>query len=159
MGLDAFVFCDCFERGKLREPPPRPELVFVTENGSLDCKSDDPKVLEEFDLWIQDRACEHEEGILTGYYIGSAGLVSQLWDELAYEPSKFPILLTKVLYSGTHCGDSLEKADIIRLKAELKRLSKFRCADSEIQEYMPTFQNQMSSLVKSALSLDKPIAF
>ena len=42
MGLDAFVFCNCYEKGKLREPPPRPGLVFVTENGSLDCKSDDP---------------------------------------------------------------------------------------------------------------------
>ena len=70
MGLDAFVFCDCFEKARLREQPPRPELVFVTENGSLDCKSDDPETLEEFDIWILDRTCEHEEGILTGFYVG-----------------------------------------------------------------------------------------
>ncbi len=159
MGLDAFVFCDCFEKVRLREQPPCPELVYIRENGRLDCKSDDPKVLEEFDLWIQDRACEHEEGILTGYYIGNAGLVSQLWDELAYGPSKFPILLNKVLYSGTHCGDFLEKDDILGLKAELKRLSKFQCTDSELQENMQTFQQQMSNLVDCAILIGKPIAF
>ena len=159
MGLDAFVFCDCFEKGKLREPPPRPELVFVTENGSLDCESDDPKILEEFDIWIRDRACEHEEGILTGFYVGNATLVEELWEELANESNKFPILMSKELYDGTHCGDFLIKSDVIKLKAELKKLSKFRCRDFEIQEYMQKFQQRMSNIVDCALSVGKPIAF
>jgi hypothetical protein len=159
MGLDAFVFCDCFEKGKLREQPPRRELVYVCENGRLDCKSDDPKVLEEFDFWIQDQACEHEEGILTGYNIGNAGFVSQLWDELAHKPSKFPILLNKVLYSGTHCGDFLEKDDILELKKELSLLSKFQVSDSEMNSYIKTLYKQMSNLVECALSIGKPIAF
>ena len=54
MGLDAFVFCDCYEKGELLEPPPRPELVYITETGRLECKSDDSIILEEFDLWLQD---------------------------------------------------------------------------------------------------------
>ena len=159
MGLDAFVFCDCFEKGILREPPPRPELIFVTENGSLDCESDDPEILEEFDIWIRDRTCEHEKGILTGFYVGNATLIAEMWDELANEAQKYPILLDKVLYDGTHCGDFLNKSDIIKLKSEIKRLSKFRCTDSEMQECMQTFQQQMSNLVDCAISVGKPIAF
>ena len=159
MGLDAFVFCDCFEKGRLREPPPRPELVYVIDNGRLECDSDDPEILEEFDIWIRDRACKHEEGILTGYYIGNATLIAELWNELTNEAQKFPVLLGKVLYDGTHCGDFLNKSDIIRLKVEIKRLSKFRCRDSRMQEYMQTFQQQMSNLVDCALSVGKPIAF
>ena len=159
MGLDVFVFCDCFEKGKLRELPPRPELVFVIENGSLDCKSDDPEILEEFDVWIRDRACEHEEGILTGFYVGNATLIAEMWDVLANEVQKYPILLDKVLYDGTHCGDFLNKSDIIKLKSEIKKLSNFRCTDSEMQECMQTFQQQMSNLVDCAISVGKPIAF
>lgn len=37
MGLDATVYCDCFETGRLKELPPNPS-VFVSDDGSLDCR-------------------------------------------------------------------------------------------------------------------------
>jgi len=159
MGLDAFVFCNCFEVGKLKEPLPHPELVYVKENGGLDCMSDDSDVLDEFDTWLEDRACEHEGVVLGGHYIGNAWFVNQLWNELEREQSKFPVLLNKVLYSGTHTGDFMEREDILNLKEELVRLTELKCDDPETQSWINEFHEQMSELVEAALSVNKPIAF
>jgi hypothetical protein len=35
MGLDAVVYCDCYERGRVRGPPPQPESVYVDANGQV----------------------------------------------------------------------------------------------------------------------------
>jgi hypothetical protein len=71
---------------------------------------------------------------------------------------KFPeasVLLTKVLYSATHCGDSLQKEDILRAKIELATLSG-RCPDDElVQEFVTSF----SSLAAIASLHDQPITF
>jgi hypothetical protein len=75
MGLDATVYCNCFEMGMLREPPPCPDIVHVTPDGSLDCKSDDLDTLLSFDRWLLERACEHENGILLHHRIGNLALV------------------------------------------------------------------------------------
>jgi len=33
MGLGAIVYCDCYEKGRVRVPPPQPELVYVDATG------------------------------------------------------------------------------------------------------------------------------
>lgn len=43
MGLDALVYCDCVEKGRLRIPHPFPKLLYTEENGSPEIKSKDPK--------------------------------------------------------------------------------------------------------------------
>jgi hypothetical protein len=40
MGLDATVFCDCYEHGDLTRPPPYGELVYVDELGAARLRSE-----------------------------------------------------------------------------------------------------------------------
>ena len=42
MGLDATVYCDCYEKGKARRPPPQPELVYLDENAQVCLRWDAP---------------------------------------------------------------------------------------------------------------------
>jgi hypothetical protein len=74
-----------------------------------------------------------------------------------------PVLLEKVLFSGTHCGDHLTVRDVQSLSDELDRPQKAlpsattllpedaRLVRSAIQE--------LRRLVKAALKVNKPIAF
>src|ERR1700755_1448803 len=107
MGLDAPVYCDCYESGRLREPPPNPDLISVVPDGSLDCRSDDLDTLLEFDRWLLERDCEHENGVLLHHRIGNLAQVTLLRGELNREAGKVPIVLEKVVYSDTHAGDYL----------------------------------------------------
>ena len=79
--------------------------------------------------------------------------------ELQREALAFPILLTKVLYSGTHAGDYLTLNDIADLKAELDRLGSFVCSQQGNQEYVDWFRRQMTELVEAATRVGKPISF
>ena len=158
MGLDATVYCDCFETGKLKELPPCPS-VFVSDDGSLACRSEDLNTLQAFDQWRLHRACGHPSGIFLHHRIGNIGQVSLLRSELQREAPSFPILLTKVLYSGTHGGDYLTLKDIAEVKVELERLGSFVCSQQSNQEYIDWFRRQMTELVEAAKRVGKPISF
>ncbi len=41
MGLDAWVYCDCFEKGFAKEPP-QPEFVYIDESGDRCLRTEDP---------------------------------------------------------------------------------------------------------------------
>src|SRR5438876_4302582 len=99
MGLDAFVFCDCYEKGRLKRKPPKPDLVYVLPNGDLGCRSEDSKVLELFDHW-RENACNHEAGMIAGDWLGNASSIGGIRDELSRKPRSFPTLLNNVIYSG-----------------------------------------------------------
>ena len=104
MGLDATVYCNCFEVGRVKEPPPC--TVVVAADGSLDCKSDDLDTDLSFAKWLL-HACEHANGVLLHHRLGNMALVGLVRSELRQDELKFPVLLTKVLYNGTHAGDYL----------------------------------------------------
>jgi hypothetical protein len=159
MGLDATVYCNCFETGKLREPAPLPDLVYVTPNGFLECQSDDLTLLLSFDQWLCDRACIHKDGILLTHRIGNIDLVGKIRMELSIHAEKFPILLSKVVYSGTHAGDFLPNDKVVGLEMELRVLGKALPISGDVKEYIKFFRSQMSELVKAAQSVSKPIAF
>ena len=74
MGLDATVYCACFETGLLKEPPPCSQ-IFVTDGGSLECHSEDLETLLAFDEWVNHRACNHPGGILLHHRIGNLAQV------------------------------------------------------------------------------------
>src|SRR5271170_6153916 len=82
MGPDALVYCDCFEKGRLLEPPPPGSTLTVATDGTLLCVSEELEVQLAFDHWRYDRACAHESGILVHHRIGNAVLVSLLRREL-----------------------------------------------------------------------------
>jgi hypothetical protein len=159
MGLDVTVYCNCFESGRLREQSPCQTLISVAPDGSLDCRSEDLATLLEFDQWLLNRACEHENGVLLHHRIGNMAQVALLRNELNRETEKFPILLGKVLYNGTHAGDHLSLASVKKLQGELSYLAKFVCASENNQEYVAWFRQQMQELTQAALNIGKPISF
>jgi hypothetical protein len=156
MGLDAFVYCNCFETGNLKEPPPYPELVSATADGGVDFHSTDLEILLNLDQWRDHRACLHKSGILLHHRIGNITLVGLLRAELAREADKFPVLLNQVLYSGSHGGDCLSLEDVARLRNELLT---FVCSDSTNRKFMETFLEQMLELADASRQVGKPISF
>jgi hypothetical protein len=158
MGLDATVYCDCFEAGNLKEPPPCPN-VSVSDNGSLECSSEDLDMLFAFDQWLLHRACAHPDGILLHHRFGHLAQVELLRSELEREDELFPVLLGKVLYSGTHAGDHLASEDIVGVQSELEQLKKLACLSGKNQSYVDNSRAQMVELVEMALRVGKPISF
>ena len=127
MGLDATVYCNCFETGQVKEPPPCP-TVFISSAGSLECGSKDLNTVLAFDQWLLHRACAHPDGILFHRSIGNLAQVGFLRNELEKDGGRFSVLLAKVLYSGTHTGDYMSLEDVRAARSELERLDNFVCS-------------------------------
>ncbi len=161
MGLDACVYCDCYEKGKLREPPPVGVSLRVEADGSLGRERDEGTLEADlvWDRWVEELACEHPGGALLQNYLGNISLVGLLRSELQRKASRFPILLTKGFYSGSHTGDYLTVEEVLALQRELDALADFRCSTREADASMSEFRSQMSELVAASLSVMKPIVF
>src|SRR5437879_5473681 len=128
MSLDAFVFCDCYERGRLRTPPPVGVSIKVESDGSLGREGDNSTLEDDlaWDQWREQLACEHPGGALLHYRLGNISLIGSLRPELQREPSRFPILLGKVLFSGSHAGDYLPLDLVPVVQKELEGLADFK---------------------------------
>lgn len=161
MGLDAFVYCDCYEKGRLREPPPAGVTLRIEDDGALGREQNDGTLESDlaWDGWRAKRACKHGGGILLHHRLGNIGLIGLLRAELQHEADRFPILVTKVIYSGSHAGDFLRADEVPTLQRELELLSEFRCSSRKADRFMAAFREQMSELATTALSISKPMAF
>ena len=161
MGLDAFVFCDCYEKGRLRAPPPAGVTLRVEPDGSLGRQKDGATLEADlaWDQWHEREACAHPGGILLHHRLGNISLIGLIRAELQPEPEQFPVLLRKIVYSGSHAGDHLPVEEIPALQRELETLRGFRCSSRRADRFMVAFRDQMSQLVTTALSIGKPIAF
>jgi hypothetical protein len=157
MGLDATVYCNCFELQRLKDAPPCQSL-FVADDGSLDCRSEELDSLLAFDRWRLN-ACEHPNGILLHHRIGNVAQVGLLRSELNREPTAFPILLSRVLYSGMHAGDYLLPKEFGDVASEVERLGRLVCSTPPNQEFVDSFRKQMGELIEVALRVAKPISF
>jgi hypothetical protein len=175
MGLDAHVYCDCYEKGLLRSLLPHPEYFWVDEDGCLiwtnpDCKQVTylPKgnpawqacmdEIVSFDRWRSD-ACEHGDGILVHHRIGNGALVSILREELKREAAQFPLILGRVIYSGTHSGDRLSLDVVPQLELELDPLAKLAGSTPERGLFLRDFHQQLLELIHASHSVGKPICF
>jgi hypothetical protein len=159
MGLDAVVYCNCFESGKLKEIPSYIDSIYVDSGGDLGCKNDNFETVLEFDQWLLYRACEHENGVLLHHYLGNIARVSNLRKDLSVNVERFPIILEKILYSGTHCGDFLRLETVKNLKKEIDYLEAFVCSNELSQERVSYFCKQLIELTNAALRVGKPILF
>lgn len=105
MGLDARVSCNCIKEGKA-PPHPFPELLAFDENGEATLKSDGEislKMRMKHDEWYR-KSCPHS-GHLIEKRLGNiawAAYVRRFLEEKS--PNDFPMLLERVVYSGTHTG-------------------------------------------------------
>jgi hypothetical protein len=64
MSLGPYVHCDCFERGRLRSPPPPSCREPVREDESLDCGSEDFGVGRALWCWCHSEACANPRWFL-----------------------------------------------------------------------------------------------
>ncbi len=171
MGLDAQVFCDCIEKGRLRTPHPFPERLYVDvdEDGRPEVRVNDlPEaysvVEQAHDEWLLNSPCEHGKCVLVAHYLGNIGLVAALRgavDLLLNDQTDVPVLRQKVIYSGIHCGDRLNRDQVELLAPELRELeqrdwSKLKRHDAAL---LRDFITQMNELIAASRSVEKPIAF
>jgi len=104
---------------------------------------------------------------LDGCSLGTGGGVGVIYEVLCSAQrrlkAKFPILLNKVFYCGTHTGDILALAQVRRLDLELKQLRKLKFTDLDIAKadakWITEVFVDLTRLVKVALKVGKPIAF
>ena len=186
MGLDASVFCDCVEKGRLRVPHPRPDLLYIDEDGRPAIPNGIP--LEDamkHDQWCwSDAACEHPNLRLVHHRLGYIGLIAFVRGSISRavtNPSvELPVLWNQVIYSGTHGGDFLGLDDVKRLQVELTQIRQIDFSgvrlwkrssfgpfwpDREVKisrdelELLRYFFTQLEDLVRASLEIQKPIAF
>lgn len=158
MSLHATVYCDCFERGRLRTPP-RPEWkVYLDESGARFPGTDRLEEKIAFDQWTWD-ACEHENGWLANHRLGNIAFIGWLRKVLDPHQDRLPVLREKVIYSGSHCCDWLTVPDVEQLGKELQALAQIHVPDPVREEWLREFESQLRDLVECALRVHKPIVF
>lgn len=161
MGLHVSVFCNCYETGNIRIPPPQPELVYIDEEtGQVSLRWDEPGADQHrFHEWLGS-ACEHgPTGQLVFQYLGNIARISFIRELFEQTPKHFPLLLSKVVYNGIHCGDSLTLADVENIALEMALVGTLHCADPVQENQLRTFEAQMEDLIQGARSVQKPIVF
>lgn len=161
MGLDASVYCDCFERGRLRTQP-RPEWgVYVDHHGGGGrwATTDDLDEEIAFDVWNDRDACEHEDGRLVHHYLGNISLIGLFRELLAPYSDRLPVIVTKVIYSGVHSGDLLSLEDVERLGGEVELLARVQDTNRRNEQFLRRFEGQLRELVECSRRVGKPIVF
>ena len=158
MALDAFVRCTCIRDGKAK-PHPLPDRLTFDEAGdpTLTGEPSDEE-WDAHDKWLAE-SCEHE-GYLLSMFLGNITRVKNLrifLNALQGKPGpRFPILLEKVLYDGTHTGDwiAANKSKALLKEVETVLHSRDILADSEKE-----FFENMKALCEASIATGNPIMF
>ena len=155
MGLDAFVCCNCVREGKAR-PHPFPELLAFDKTGEPILRKQGEISLDLWlahDKWHRD-SCPHS-GYLVQKRLGNVTAVAYVRGFFENNsPNSFPILLERVVYSGTHSGDLVAAKDVTQLLTETRRLQGLT-SDSIILE----FANDVIQLAEASIATGNPIVF
>lgn len=164
MSLRAVVYCDCVEKGLLRIPHPLPDLLSIDPSGCPAISSEDAADAKSHDRWEVQRPCPHDRFWLIERYLGnisSIGVIRQAIDGLSAsdQRGRYPVLLSKVLYSGSHSGDFLTIEEVVRLRDELDHLRKTLDEQSDNRATLREFLSRMDELVCASLTVGKPISF
>ena len=158
MGLDAYIHCDCHEKGKLPQPPSKQWVYYVESDGSRQVRVEvaaEDAAASEWNL----HACAHEWGILLHERIGNISEVGLLRKAISGAPSRFPIILSKIIQDGSHSGDHIPVDQLPALAVEVERLASFHSAVPLNEEWIRHFEGQLRRLVDTARQSGKPIAF
>jgi hypothetical protein len=158
MALDAFVYCDCFEKHNLRSDPPAGFVVKIEPSGEPGCESADERGWSAFMSWKENKACLHQGMILLRHKLGTPEQVDRLRMELEKNEAAFALLLKAVVYSGTHTCDWIPFNRIDQLAEEVKQLTPDR-ADKSVADALQLFKIRMAELIIAARHTQKPICF
>jgi hypothetical protein len=161
MALDACVYCNCYETGKARTPPPQPDLVYVdpaTGEVALRCEEEGADE-HRFHEWLSS-ACEHAPfGQLVSHRLGNIARIGWLRAIFQETPEQFPTLLSKVVYNGTHICDILTLSDIEQVATEMPAVHALHSSDDSDETMLREFERQLLELILGARSVSKPIVF
>jgi hypothetical protein len=158
MALDGFVRCTCIRDGKAK-PHPFPNRLTFDKSGEPILKGDPSEdEWEAHDRWL-NHSCEHG-GFLLSLFLGNITRVKNLRSFLrALQDTpgpRFPILLEKVLYDGTHTGDWIPVKQSPKLLKEVNTVLRSRdiLADSEKE-----FFDNMKQLCEASIATGNPVMF
>lgn len=159
MSLDAYVRCSCIRDGKARKPHPFPERLTWDDSNAPSLTGDpDEAEWEAHDKWVQE-ACEHE-GFLASEFLGNITRIRKVREFLrglqGNPGPKFPILLKKIVYDGTHTGDSLEAKESSEL---LKEVSLVLQSSDILTQGEQEFFEAMKRLCDASVATGNPIVF
>ena len=88
--------------------------------------------------------------------LGNASMIGCIADIVLPLIGSDSVLFSKVLYSGSHSGDSISPAELNKLESEIKLL---RESVSETSLSVENFLNCMSELIHKAREEEMPIVF
>lgn len=155
MGLGASVRCNCVKEGKA-PPHPFPELLTFDNTGEPTLKSDgdiDLTLWLTHDKWYRT-SCAHS-GCLVEKHLGNIASVAYLREFLENNsPDSFPLLLERVVYSGSHSGDSVAASDAVQLLIEIGKLRGVTTDPT-----ICTFANDLTELADASIASGNPIVF
>lgn len=158
MKLQAYVFCDCFAQGRVKRPPPNPDIVKVCTNGDNGCIRPTPAQSEAYEAW-RLHACRHLYGTVTGGELGHRLPREALHRAMVPYRRTFPIFVGKVLgHKARNRHSHLTLKQVAKLKVELTRFKDFHLADRKLEKELQYYRGQMKQLVRAALKFKQPIA-
>jgi hypothetical protein len=139
----------------------------VDVNGSPEIRSRNSAKIDKHDEWMGLPPCQHEGMMVADACIGNATFVERVRYTLKVllKPPlpRCPVLLGKVLYSGTHTGDFLTLPQVRKLAAELRQLreldvGKIHVSSADLRA-IRSVAAKLRKLTKVSLEIGKPIAF
>jgi hypothetical protein len=147
MGLDAVVY-----RNRVNLPFDPDAVGAVLDKSTGEYYFSDLHLEPAF-----ERKFPRETRIATDKRIGNIDLVSWLRERASQILEDRSIVLTKVLYSGSHSGDSIPVEEACALRDELLQLGRY--AEQVDDGYLSQFVTDMLELVEAARQEGNPIVF
>jgi hypothetical protein len=89
--------------------------------------------------------------------LGNASMIASIADEVLRYIGKDSVLLSKVLYSGSHSGDTIALGDLDRLDSDIHRIREKSTAN--LSSDLESFLEDMSELIRRARVEQNPIVF
>jgi hypothetical protein len=132
VGLDAFVYCRCWQDSLAAAPPCAPELVGFDEDGYLSLLLPYPgneAAHDAFDEWLR-RGCPHEDMTAAAERVSNWGGYRMFQDALrSTGPTRFPTLLAEL--PDTNAGRMPAEA-AARMLDELDHFTRHAVPDDQI---------------------------
>lgn len=159
MSLDAYVRCTCIREGKVKKPHPFPDR-FTWDESNAPSLSGDPaeEEWEAHDRWVQN-SCEHE-GFLVSEFLGNITRIHNVRDFLrglqGNPGPKFPVLLKRVVYDGTHTGDWVP---VKQSPALLREVNLVLGSSDILTQGEREFFEAMNRLCEASIATGNPIVF
>lgn len=156
MGLDACVRCNCIQEGRAARHP-LPELLRFDGDGEPYLASEEGISESQWamhDQWCK-AACPHADGYIVSKRLGNISSIAHVraFIELM-APTRFPMLHERVVYSGTHCGDSISPGDAAILAKETRLL-----LESASDPCVKEFAVDVIELAEASVATENPIIF